>query len=74
MDTIVQHVKRKQVLRNWTCGGCDKLLGIIYQDGTLAIKYKDLVAWVTGHYKTICRNCKTINEYKTGNKIEDLIA
>ena len=64
---IVEHVKKKQTLRNWTCGSCGTLLGIIYRDGTLAVKYKDLVAWVTGNYKTICRKCKVVNEYNTNS-------
>ncbi len=54
----------------WTCGGCNKLLGLIYSDGVLAVKYKDLTAWVTGTYKTVCRFCKMINIYRSNSKAE----
>jgi hypothetical protein len=67
---IVEHVKRKK-FKEWKCGGCEHLLGLAYPDGTLAIKYKELVAWVTGEYKTICRYCKVINTYTSTSKFED---
>jgi len=31
--------------KHWTCGGCNKLLGLIYSDGVLAVKYKDLLGF-----------------------------
>lgn len=68
---IVEHGKTK--FKHWNCGGCGKLLGIIYPSGTLAVKYKDLVAWATGEYKTICRVCQTENIYKTANKLNEYI-
>lgn len=61
----VEHKTHKAPFREWKCGSCDKLLGLIYKDGTLAVKYKDLVAWATGEYKTICRYCKSVNIYQS---------
>lgn len=70
---IVQHLKHKSKFRNWDCGGCGKLLGIIYHNGTLAIKYKDFVGWaLSGEFKTVCRYCKCENTYKHRNNIENL--
>lgn len=58
----------------WRCGSCNHVLGLRYPNGTLAIKYKDLVAWVEGTYKTICRYCKTANEIETKSRsIEEFI-
>ncbi len=64
--------RRDRKFKEWKCGGCDKLLGIIYAEGTLAIKYKELVAWVTGEYKTVCRYCKCINIYNSSKSIVEL--
>jgi len=57
----------------WRCGTCDRILGLRYVNGTLVVKYKDLVAWVTGNYRTVCRFCKTINEIETQSRIEDFV-
>jgi len=38
----------------------------------LAVKYKDLTAWVMGTYKTVCRFCKITNVYRSGHGIESL--
>lgn len=57
----------------WKCGTCDATLGLKYPNGVLAIKYKDLVAWVVGYYRTVCRRCKTVNSHESGVKIEDVI-
>ena len=59
----VEHRKKRALHREWRCGGCDKLLGIIYPTRTLAIKYKDLTAWVDGEVKVICTFCKSENTY-----------
>lgn len=68
---IVEHVKNRKY-RQWLCGSCGKLLGLIYANGTLAIKYKELFLWVEGSVKTICRNCQTENNYKYKTDIEEL--
>jgi hypothetical protein len=57
-------INKKSALKNWRCGACHKLLGIIYRNGILAIKHKDFVGWVlSGDFKTICRFCKCENTY-----------
>ncbi len=68
---IVEHVKRKS-FKEWKCGGCGSLLGLIYPDGTLAVKYKELVCWILGETKIICRRCKVINTFNSKSNIEDL--
>jgi len=62
---IIEHRKLNPKFRQWRCGGCDKLLGIIYPTRTLAIKHKDLVAYVDGKIKVICPFCKVENEFKS---------
>jgi hypothetical protein len=62
--TVTMEIPGK--FRYWKCGGCGKLLGLIYSDGVLAVKYKDLTAWVTGTYKTVCRFCKLVNVFRSG--------
>ena len=68
-------INKQQRFIPWKCGGCGKLLGLIYSDGELAVKYKDLTAWVRGTYKTVCRFCKMINVYRSNQgstSLEDL--
>lgn len=65
---LVEPVKKRR-FKEWRCGGCDKLLGIIYPTHTVAIKHKDLTAYVTGHVKVVCRFCKSDNEYSTDKNI-----
>jgi hypothetical protein len=69
---IVEHTKNRK-FRRWTCGSCDKLLGLIYLNGTVALKYKDFVAWVSGDIRTICRGCQTENTYRHEKNLEDLL-
>jgi len=57
----------------WRCGSCHHVLGLRYSNGTLAVKYKDLVAWVTGTYRTVCRYCKTTNEIETQSRLEEFL-
>jgi phage FluMu protein Com len=68
----IEHKKRKIAYKEWRCGSCNKLLGIIYATKTLAIKYKDLTAWVDGEIKIICTFCKSENIYKSKSTIDDL--
>ena len=65
-------VNKPQMFKAWKCGGCGKLLGLIYSDGELAVKYKDLTAWVMGTYRTVCRFCKITNVYRSGHGVESL--
>lgn len=65
--------QQKSKFKQWNCGSCRKLLGLIYNNGTLAIKYKDLLLWATGEVKTICRYCQVENVYKSDNKIDSLV-
>jgi len=68
---IVEHTTNRK-FRRWTCGTCDKLLGLIYKNGTVSVKYKDLVLWVTGSIKTVCRSCQTENTYTYEKNVESL--
>ena len=68
---IIEHGHNRK-FKEWHCGGCKKLMGIIYADGTLAVKYKDLTAWVVGEYKTICRYCKCMNTYNSNKDLIEL--
>jgi len=72
MTTIVEHTVNRK-FRRWTCGGCGKLLGLIYKNGTVALKYKDWMVWCDGSVRTICRGCQTENTYKHEQSIESLI-
>lgn len=65
MNGIVKRTV-KQKFTPWQCSSCGKILGLIYTGGVLAVRYKDLTAWVTGQYKTVCRYCKTINTFNSG--------
>lgn len=56
-------IKKKKRFKDWRCGGCDKLLGIIYPTKTIAIKHKDLTLWVDGNVKLVCRYCKSENNF-----------
>lgn len=66
----VEHKKHKH--KEWRCGGCDKLLGIIFPTRTLAIKYKDFTGYVDGEIKVICTFCKSDNIYNSRSNIENL--
>lgn len=59
--------------KRWECASCTKLLGIVHHNGTLCIKHKDLVCWVVGEAKVVCRFCGAMNEYKTIVKLEDVL-
>ncbi len=69
---VVEKRKGRPKYKAWECGTCTKLLGLIYPNGTLAVKHKDLVLWVVGQAKTVCRFCQTINTYRTTLSIEDI--
>lgn len=60
---IVEKRKLKK-FKEWNCGGCNKLLGIIHTNGTVVVKYKDMMLWITGEVTTICRLCQTSNTYR----------
>jgi hypothetical protein len=68
----IEHRKIRAKFREWRCGGCTKLLGLIYPNKTLTIKYKDLTAYVEGEIKLICTFCKSENIYKSNNTIDKL--
>lgn len=68
---IVEHRKLDK-FRHWKCGGCNKLLGVIYPTRTLAIKYKDFVGYVDGEIKIICTFCKSENIYDSKMVLENL--
>ena len=68
----VEHRKIIKKYKEWRCGSCNKLLGIIHNNGVLAIKYKDFVGYVLkGDFKMICTFCKSENNY-THNKLVDV--
>ncbi len=69
---VVRKKTTPRKYKTWQCGTCNKLLGLIYPDGVLTIKHKDLTMWVIGYVKTACRFCKTINTYRTDVKIEEI--
>ena len=70
---IVEH-KKNHKFRQWNCGSCGKLLGFIYKNGTVTMKYKEFFVWVTGgEIKTICRYCSTENNYSPSTNIEVLL-
>ncbi len=75
--SMVQVITKKKTsprkYKVWECGTCTKLLGIIYPNGVLCIKFKDLTCWVVGQAKIVCRFCKTINTYRTSVNIEDVV-
>ncbi len=73
MMTIVRKKTSPRKYKTWLCGTCNKLLGLIYPDGVLAIKHKDLTCWVIGQVKVACRFCATINTYRTTVKLEEII-
>ncbi len=58
----VEHRKIMRKYKEWRCGSCNKLLGIIHNNGILAIKHKDFVGYsMGGDFKTICVFCKSDN-------------
>lgn len=58
--------------KRWECGTCNKLLGMLYPTGVLAIKHKEFYCWITGTCKIICRFCSTQNTINTLSSFEDV--
>ncbi len=73
MSLVVERRKNHPKYKAWQCGTCSKLLGLVYPNGVLCIKFKDLTCWVVGQAKIVCRFCKTINTYRTSINIEDMV-
>lgn len=63
----------KNKYKDWRCGTCDKLLGIVYHTGVLSIKHKEFYCWIEGHCKVICRFCGSSNTINTSTNIEDMV-
>lgn len=66
-------VTKPEKFKRWLCASCGKLQGIIHHNGTLCVKHKDLVCWVVGECKIVCRFCGAMNEYKTIIKLDDAL-
>lgn len=61
---MIVETRKVKKFKNWQCGGCTKLLGIVHDTGIISIKYKDMLLWVKGEVTTICRFCQTSNTYR----------
>jgi len=73
MEVEHRKIVRKVNYKQWNCGNCNKLIGIIYNNGILAVKYKDFTGWlITGEFKLICRFCKSENTYKKILNVSDI--
>jgi hypothetical protein len=60
----VEYKKIVRKYKEFRCGSCTRLLGIIHNTGVLAIKYKEFKGYVlSGEFKIVCTFCGADNNY-----------
>lgn len=73
MEVEYRKIDRKVNYKPWNCGNCSKLIGVKYNNGILAIKYKDFTGWLmSGEFKLICTFCKSENTYRKTADVSDI--